>query len=67
MPQGNTMLHCRAFVRYDQYRIFGHPRLLLRGRAGARTEIGLAVMIYNLKRIANILGTSQLTQAFQNG
>jgi RNA polymerase sigma factor (sigma-70 family) len=48
-----------------KYRIFGHPRLLLRGRAGARTEIGLAVMVYNLKRMATVLGPAQLTQAFR--
>lgn len=27
-----------------KYRIFGHPRLLLRGKGGAQTEIGLATM-----------------------
>lgn len=34
-----------------KYRILGHPRLLLRGKAGARTELSLAVMAYNLKRM----------------
>ena len=48
-----------------KYRIFGHPRLLLRGQAGARTELSLAVMVYNLKRMANVLGTTHLTQALQ--
>jgi transposase len=43
-----------------KYRIFGHPRLLLRGRGGAQTEISLAVMAYNLKRMANVLGASKL-------
>jgi transposase len=43
-----------------KYHIFGHPRLLLRGLAGARTEIGLAVMAYNLKRIVNLLGGADL-------
>jgi transposase len=43
-----------------KYRIFGHPRLLLRGLNGARTEIGLAVMAYNLKRMINLLGGSNL-------
>jgi hypothetical protein len=32
-----------------KYRIFGHPRLLLRGLAGAQTEISIAIMAYNLK------------------
>lgn len=49
-----------------KYRIFGHPRLLLRGRNGARIEIGLAVMAYNLKRIVNVLGAVKLTQELQN-
>ena len=44
-----------------KYRIFGHPRLLLRGLRGAHTEISLAAMAYNLSRIVNILGAKQLT------
>ena len=46
-----------------KYRIFGHPRLLLRGLAGARTEIGIGVMAYNLKRMVNLLGATRLIQA----
>jgi transposase len=45
-----------------KYRIFGHPRLLLRGVRGAQTEIGIAVMAYNLKRMVNVLGASSLRQ-----
>jgi transposase len=48
-----------------KYRILGHPRLLLRGRAGAHTELSLAVMAYNLKRMTNVLGAAHLTQALQ--
>jgi transposase len=48
-----------------KYRIFGHPRLLLRGREGAHTELTLAVMAYNLKRMANVLGNTRLTRALQ--
>ncbi|MGH6631112.1 MAG: transposase, partial [Burkholderiales bacterium] len=44
-----------------KYRIFGHPRFLLRGRRGAQTEISLAVMAYNLKRMINILGAGMLS------
>ncbi len=44
---------------------FGHPRLLLRGQADAHTVLSLAVMAYNLKRMANVLGISQLTRALQ--
>lgn len=43
-----------------KYRIFGHPRLLLRGTGGAKTEISLAAMAYNLKRMLNILGGYKL-------
>ena len=43
-----------------KYRIFGHPRFLLRGLAGARIEIGLATMAYNLKRMINVLGGAKL-------
>jgi hypothetical protein len=57
----------RSTVEYPfgtlQYHIFGHPRLLLRGLNGARTEIALAILAYNLKRIINLLGHSRLTQA----
>ena len=45
-----------------KYRILGHPRLLLRGLSGAKTEISLAVTAYNIKRMINLLGGSQLTQ-----
>jgi hypothetical protein len=50
-----------------KYRIFGHPRLLIRGLAGARAEIGIATMAYNLKRITNVLGPARLTNAFLLG
>jgi transposase len=48
-----------------KYRIFGHPRLLLRGLSGARIEIGIAVMVYNLKRMVNLLGAIRLTKALK--
>jgi len=48
-----------------KYRIFGHPRFLLRGLRGAQTEISLAVAAYNLKRMRNILGGRQLKTALQ--
>jgi len=44
-----------------KYRIFGHPRFLLRGLRGAQTEISLGVAAYNLKRMRNILGGHRLT------
>jgi len=46
-----------------KYRIFGNPRFLLRGLRGAQTEIGLATMAYNLKRMINVLGGQKLAAA----
>jgi transposase len=45
-----------------KFRIFGHPRFLLRGVGGAQTEISLATMVYNLKRMMNVLGGRKLVQ-----
>lgn len=45
-----------------KYRIFGHPRFLLRGRRGAQTEMSLAVLIYNLKRMVHVLGAARLLE-----
>src|SRR5258708_3563294 len=47
-----------------KYRIFGHPRFLLRGLRGAQTEMSLAGMAYNIKRMINILGGRQLKASF---
>ena len=59
----------RAVVEHPfanlKYRIFGHPRFLLRGLHGAQTEISLGVAAYNLKRMLNILGGRQLNTALQ--
>jgi transposase len=46
-----------------KYRIFGHPRFLLRGLSGAQTEISLGTMAYNLKRMVKVLGASRLIEA----
>jgi len=46
-----------------KYQIFGHPRFLLRGVAGAQAEISLAAMGYNLKRMIHVLGGSKLAAA----
>ncbi|HEX4757884.1 MAG TPA: transposase [Terracidiphilus sp.] len=55
-----TVEHPYATIKY---RIFGHPRLLMRGLSGAKIEIGIATMAYNLKRILNVLGAAKVTQA----
>jgi transposase len=46
-----------------KYRIFGHPRFLLRGLGGAQAEISLGAMVYNLKRMRNVLGGRRLREA----
>ena len=56
----STVEHPFATIKY---RIFGHPRLLMRGLSGARIEIGLASMAYNIKRMTNVLGAAKLTEA----
>ncbi len=58
----STVEHPFATIKY---RIFGHPRLLMRGLSGARVEIGLASMAYNIKRMTNVLGAASLTEALQ--
>jgi len=46
-----------------KYHILGHPRFLLRGVAGARTEISLATLVYNLKRMWKLMGGALLRVA----
>jgi transposase len=43
-----------------KYRIFGHPRFLLRGQRGAQAEISLGVLSYNLKRMLRVMGAALL-------
>jgi hypothetical protein len=58
-----TVEHPYATIKY---RIFGHPRLLMRGLSCAKVEIGFATMAYNLKRMTNVLGMRKLTEAFRH-
>jgi transposase len=66
-PEAMRLRRCTVEHPYAtiKYRIFGHPRLLMRGLSGARVEIGIATMAYNLKRIMNVLGATKLTGALQ--
>jgi IS5 family transposase len=59
----STVEHPFAILKY---RIFGHPRLLLRGLEGTNTEISLTVMAYNIKRMVNLLRGTTLKQALQH-
>ena len=60
-----TMKLRRSIVEHPfatlKYYIFGHPRFLLRGLKGAGAEMSLAVMVYNMKRMINIMGAQRLT------
>ena len=56
----STVEHPFATLKYQ---IFGHPRFLLRGLAGAQAEISLATMAYNMKRMVNVLGGRRLAAA----
>ena len=59
----------RSTVEYPfamlKFLIFGHPRFLLRGLEGARCEISLAVLAYNLKRMLKLKGGAALTAALK--
>jgi len=46
-----------------KYVIFGNPRFLLRGLAGAQVEMSLATMAYNLKTMMRALGGRNLAHA----
>jgi transposase len=67
-PEAMRLRRCTVEHPYAtiKYRIFGHPRLLMRGLSGARVEIGLSTMAYNLKRITNVLGAAKLTEALHH-
>ena len=43
-----------------KYRVFGHPRFLMRGIAGAKAEMAIATLVWNLKRAMNVLGEAEL-------
>jgi len=38
----------------------------MRGLSGARVEIGLATMAYNIQRMTNVLGATKLTEALHH-
>lgn len=46
-----------------KYRVFGHPRFLLRGIRGAQAEMSIATMVYNLKRMMKVMGGSPMLAA----
>ncbi len=48
-----------------KHQILGNARLLMRGKRGARSEFGLAVLAYNLKRAVNMMGARWMQQAIK--
>lgn len=48
-----------------KHQILRNARLLLRGLKGARAELSLAVLAYNLKRVVSMVGIQKLTQALR--
>ena len=66
-PQAMRLRQCTVEHLFAtmKYRIFGHPRLLLHGLSGAKVEIGLATMAYNLKRITNVRGATKVVEALR--
>jgi len=61
-PEAMRLRRCCAEHPFAslKYRIFGHPRFLLRGRKGAQSEISLAVLSYDLKRMLRVMGPAKL-------
>ena len=49
-----------------KWRIFGHPRFLMRGRRGAGTEMAIGVLGYNLKQALRALSPVGLIAALAN-
>jgi len=48
-----------------KHRILGNARLLMRGLNGAKSELSIAVLAYNLKRVFNMKGATWMQQALQ--
>lgn len=66
-PEAMRLRRCtveRPFAEL-KYRILGLPRFLLRGTRGAATEMAIAVMAFNLKRLGNLLGKAHLIEQLQ--
>jgi transposase len=64
-PEAMRLRRCTAEHPFAmlKYRIFGHPRFLLRGLRGAQIEISLATLVYNLNRMMSVLGGRNLVAA----
>lgn len=66
-PEMLRLRRCTVEHPFDfiKNRVLGNGRLLLRGLQGARAELSLAVLAYNLKRVFNMKGSAWMHQALQ--
>jgi len=48
-----------------KHRILGNARLLMRGIRGAMSEMSIAVLVYNIKRVFNLKGSTWMMGAMQ--
>lgn len=66
-PEMLRLRRCTVEHPFDfiKNRVLGNARLLLRGLDGARAELSLAVLAYNLKRVFNMKGSAWVHQALQ--
>lgn len=66
-----AMRRRRCTVEYPfaglKYRVFEQPRFLLRGLAGAGTEMAIATLVWNLKRAMRVLGAGVLQRQLAAG
>jgi transposase len=63
-PAAMTLRRCTVEHPFAalKFHIFEQPRFLMRGLAGAGTEIALATLVYNVKRALAVLGGHQMLQ-----
>lgn len=66
-PEMLRLRRCTVEHPFDfiKNRVLGNARLLLRGLEGARAELSLAVLAYNIKRLFNMKGSSWVHQALK--
>jgi transposase len=66
-PEMLVLRRCTVEHPFDfiKNRVLGNARLLMRGLDGARAELSIAVLAYNLKRMFNMKGGAWMHQALQ--
>jgi transposase len=66
-PEMLVLRRCTVEHPFDfiKNRVLGNARLVMRGLRGARAELSLAVLAYNLKRTFNMKGSAWMHQAVQ--